>query len=251
MPRFLLCVGLLCCGLFARADSQPQPLSIAVAANFAAPLNSLLPEFEARTGIATRVTVGSSGALFAQIQHGAPFDLFLSADSVRPQALVTAGTVNAAQVYTYAIGQLALVGKVTGLADPLLLQPATRIAIADPALAPYGRAASQLLQASGHWQALAGRLIRGTNIQQTLQFWQTGNVDVAFVAASQCVSYALSCKSLPADYQPIVQQLAILGNPESARGATLLAEYLRSDIVQQQLANAGYTPLNNAQQGSD
>ncbi|GGF54877.1 molybdate ABC transporter substrate-binding protein [Alteromonas lipolytica] len=239
--RFALLLW-FCSVALAVAEENP-PLSIAVAANFAVPLKTLLVEFAAQTNIKSRVTVSSSGALYAQIEHGAPYDLFLSADSKRPQALISSGKVSAARVKTYAVGRLALVGEVRQLSDPRWRDPALRIAIAEPEVAPYGRAAKQLLQKQGLWQTLSKRLIRGSNIQQTLQFWQTGNVDVAMIAASQCVSYALTCYSLPADYQPIVQQLAILGGGQNAGAAAQLAEFLQSDAVQQQLLALGYAPL--------
>ncbi|MAQ02587.1 MAG: molybdate ABC transporter substrate-binding protein [Alteromonadaceae bacterium] len=224
------------------AHAAPS-INVAVAANFAAPLQKLLPEFEAASGIKVRVSVGSSGALFAQIQHGAPYDLFLSADSKRPQALVASGRVTVSAVQTYAVGHLALVGNINGLSDPQLMAAGNRVAIAEPDIAPYGRAAKQLLEQAGLWEQLAPRLIRGTNIQQTLQFWQTGNVDVAFIAASQCVSYQLSCQTLPDTYAPIIQQLAVTGQGESAVAAEQLAAFLRSPQIQSQLADAGYAPL--------
>lgn len=219
-----------------------EPLSIAVAANFAGPLNALLPAFEQATGIQTRVTVGSSGALFAQIQHGAPYDVFLSADSKRPQALVSNALIPANAVTTYAIGQLALVGRVNSVTDHALLADSVRLAIADPDLAPYGRAARELLQASGVWSLLQTRLIRGTNVQQTLQFWQTGNVDAALIAASQCVTYQLDCKPVPALYEPVIQQMAVIVTHNKARtlAGRSLARYLQSTAVQQQLAEMGY-----------
>ena len=224
------------------AHAAPS-INVAVAANFAAPLQKLLPEFEAASGIKVRVSVGSSGALFAQIQHGAPYDLFLSADSKRPQALVASGRVTVSAVQTYAVGHLALVGNINGLSDPQLMAAGNRVAIAEPDIAPYGRAAKQLLEQAGLWEQLAPRLIRGTNIQQTLQFWQTGNVDVAFIAASQCVSYQLSCQTLPDTYAPIIQQLAVTGQGESSVAAEQLAAFLRSPQIQSQLADAGYAPL--------
>lgn len=224
------------------AHAAPS-INVAVAANFAAPLQKLLPEFEAASGIKVRVSVGSSGALFAQIQHGAPYDLFLSADSKRPQALVASGRVTVSAVQTYAVGHLALVGNINGLSDPQLMAAGNRVAIAEPDIAPYGRAAKQLLEQAGLWEKIAPGLIRGTNIQQTLQFWQTGNVDVAFIAASQCVSYQLSCQTLPDTYAPIIQQLAVTGQGESAVAAEQLAAFLRSPQIQSQLADAGYAPL--------
>ncbi len=219
-----------------------QPLSIAVAANFAGPLRTLLPAFEHTTGIKTRVTVGSSGALFAQIQHGAPFDVFFSADSKRPQALVSSGRVPADAVMTYAIGQLALVGDVESITSLSAQADTVRVAIADPNLAPYGRAARELMQAAGVWSTLQSRLIRGTNVQQTLQFWQTGNVDAALIAASQCVTYQLNCKPVPPRHAPVIQQMAIVvtDNKASALAARSLAHYLQSAAVQQQLVVLGY-----------
>lgn len=250
MTRLILWLGIVVSygGVCAvKAGTATPVIRVAVAANFAAPLEKLLPEFEAANGIETQVIVGSSGALFAQIQHGAPYDLFLSADSIRPQALVSAGRVSDAQVFTYAIGRLALVGNVNSINDPVLLKPSTRVAIAEPDIAPYGRAARELLQQAGLWELLSGSLIRGSNIQQTLQFWQTGNVDVAFIAASQCVTYALKCQTLPHTYTPIIQQLAIISVGEKGMAATRLADYLRSPTVQQQLTELGYAPLYHTQ----
>ena len=227
------------------AQGKP-PISVAVAANFAAPLKALLPEFEQVTGHAVRVTVSSSGSLYAQIEHGAPYDLFLSADSMRPQALVTSGRVNAKQVMTYAEGRLALVGVAAHINDAMLREPGTRLAIAEPDLAPYGRAARQMLLSVGLWTALENKVIRGSNIQQTLQFWQTGNVDAALIAASQCAVYALPCKAVPTAYEPIIQQLAILSDGDSGKAATQLASYLRSSAAQQKLVEMGYKPLTSA-----
>lgn len=227
-------------------------INVAVAANFAAPLQKLLPEFEAATGINVRLSVGSSGALFAQIQHGAPYDAFLSADSKRPQALIASGRVNVSAVQTYAIGHLALVGDVEGISDPRLTAAGVRVAIAEPETAPYGRAARQLLKQAGLWETLAAGLIRGTNIQQTLQFWQTGNVDVALIAASQCVTYDLACKRVPEDYAPIIQQVAVTGNGDAAVAASQLVDFLRSQPVQLKLSAAGYAPLDqHLSEGSD
>ena len=244
MNRIMQCLWAIVVAVCATQVAHAAPsINVAVAANFAAPLQKLLPEFEAASGINVRVSVGSSGALFAQIQHGAPYDLFLSADSKRPQALVASGRVMASAVQTYAVGHLALVGNIDGLSDPRLTAAGTRVAIAEPDIAPYGRAAKQLLEQAGLWEKLAPGLIRGTNIQQTLQFWQTGNVDVAFIAASQCVTYQLTCQTLPDNYAPIIQQLAVTGQGESAVAAEKLAAFLRSPKIQSQLAEAGYAPL--------
>ncbi|MBR9792505.1 MAG: molybdate ABC transporter substrate-binding protein [Gammaproteobacteria bacterium] len=244
MNQIMRCLWAIIVTVCATQVAHAAPsINVAVAANFAAPLQKLLPEFEAASGITVRVSVGSSGALFAQIQHGAPYDLFLSADSKRPQALVASGRVQRSAVQTYAVGHLALVGNIDGLSDPRLTAVGTRVAIAEPDIAPYGRAAKQLLEQLRLWETLASRLIRGTNIQQTLQFWQTGNVDVAFIAASQCVIYQLTCQRLPDNYAPIIQQLAVTGQGESAEAAKQLAAFLRSPQVQSQLAEAGYAPL--------
>lgn len=234
-----------------------RKLHIAVAANFAKPLSQVISEFAHSHKVTVHTTVGASGVLYSQIVHGAPYDLFLSADTLRPAALVTSGLIPADNIYSYAEGRLAVVGKVTSLNDLLQLGANTRMAIADPKLAPYGQATKQVLESLGLWQGFKGALVRGKNIQQTLQFWQTGNVDVAFVAASQCIHFQFDCEVVDKTlHQPIIQQLAILPNAKSTALAREFVQFLLGVKTQQALSQLGYAPVlanppSDVQQRSD
>lgn len=243
LALIVLLVGLLWSSvLIAESTLQPVTLNVAVAANFAKPLAELARDYETKSGNTVRITVGSSGALFAQIVHGAPFDVFLSADARRPEALVEQDLAHAEDALIYAQGRLAVAGaNENGLNA---LRDATRIAIADPRLAPYGSAAQQTLIAMGLWSQLSPNLIRGSNIQQTLQFWQTGNVQLAIVAASQCIAYQLNCTLIDAGlHQPIIQKLVVVSRSAQVSAAREFAGFMVSDDVQQQLTALGYLPL--------
>ena len=246
LSRIVLAVGLLWSSvLIAESTPQPVTLNVAVAANFAKPLAELARDYETKSGNTVRITVGSSGALFAQIVHGAPFDVFLSADAKRPDALVEQGLAHAEDAVIYAQGRLAVAGaNENGLNALRDATDATRIAIADPRLAPYGSAAQQALTAMGLWSQLSANLIRGSNIQQTLQFWQTGNVQLAIVAASQCIAYQLNCTLIDAGlHQPIIQKLVVVSRSAQVSAAREFASFMVSDDVQQQLTALGYLPL--------
>ncbi len=166
-----------------------------------------------------RVTTGSSGNFAAQIRHGAPFDIFLSADQRYPQALIDSGDAVAGTLTPYAVGRLAIwtrrddldVSK--GLA--LLSSPQVRtFAIANPEHAPYGRAARAALEQAGLWQTLAAKRVIGENIAQALQFVQTGNADVGIVALSLAIAPALAGQGryaiLPLNSHPRLDQAAVL-----------------------------------------
>ncbi len=247
--KVLLFIGLMSVALstFSRANSpnEPAKLNVAVAANFAQPLRELAQSYSAETGDLIQITVGSSGSLFAQIVHGAPFDVFLSADAKRPDALVKQGVVTPANIFGYARGRLAIVGAGDKGFDALRKSNhSTRIAIADPRLAPYGTAAQQLLESEGLWDRLSPALIRGNNIQQTLQFWQTGNVQLALIAASQCISYQLNCDYADAQtYQPIIQKLAVIQRAGQGDTAHEFVAWLLSEEIQQRLTALGYLPI--------
>ena len=201
----LLCVNFVI-AFSGQAKDIDQPLRIAVSSNFTPVLKSLLAEFHQQTGIKTQIISGATGAMYIQIQHGAPFDIFLAADHLRPEALEQQGLIVPNSRKTYALGQLALLSmkSKTQLKDLSILPP--RFAIANPDTAPYGKAAKQTLEHLGLWYKYQPTLIIGMNINQTFSQVRTQAVNMGLVANSQLVLNQLNGTIIPADYhQPITQ----------------------------------------------
>ncbi|MEO6244673.1 MAG: molybdate ABC transporter substrate-binding protein [Opitutaceae bacterium] len=211
---------------------KPAAVTIAAASDLVFCLDALGAEFaKAKPAVALTVVTGSSGNFFAQIKNGAPFDVFLSADLRYPRDLITAGAADEKSLTPYAIGRLVLW---TTRAD---LNPAdlaavvrdgrvTKFAIANPAHAPYGRAAQQALEKLGVWSAAQPKLVLGENIAQTAQFVQTGNADAGLVALSLVVAPPLRAvgrwAEIPATLHAPLEQGAVLttrgiANPAAVR----------------------------------
>ena len=200
------------------ADTQ-----VAVAANFTEPAKAIAAAFTRATGHHALLSFGSSGAFYAQMTHGAPFELFLSADADRPIQAERAGIAVPGSRFTYAIGRLVLFSTRPGVVDPrgevLRRGGFGRIAIADPATAPYGLAAVQTMNRLGVAAALRPRIVQGSSITQAYQFVATGAADLGFVALSQVVAVPGGSRWLvPASlHAPIDQQAVLLktgaGNP--------------------------------------
>lgn len=220
-------------------------LRIAVAANFTPVLKKLIADFHQQTGIKTQLISGASGAMFLQIKHGAPFDMLLSADSRRPEQLERDDLILANSRKTYAVGQLALfshgeVTKLEQLSD--LTNSSARFAIANPDIAPYGKAAKETLQHLGLWQDFQHRLITGMNISQTFNQIRSKSVSIGIVANSQLVLNGLSGIIIPSSYhQPIKQQLIILKRSKHKKQAQQFSDFLRLASTQKVIADYGYT----------
>lgn len=234
-----------------KTNDSTQPLRIAVAANFTPSLKKLLVDFHQQTNIKTQVISGASGAMFVQIQHGAPFDIFISADSLRPLKLEQAGLVVANSRKTYAQGQLALfsMGKQAQLSDLQYLSqsPLQRLAIANPNTAPYGAAAKQTLEYLGLWQKMKDMLVVGINVSQTYMQVHTQAVNSGLVAYSQLLENDLKGTIIPPIYhQPINQQLVILKNSTNKNKAKKLSDYLLTHKIQQKIMSMGYAKIIHA-----
>jgi molybdate transport system substrate-binding protein len=239
----------------AKSD-RSKPLRIAVAANFTPVLKVLLKDFSKQTGIKSQLISGASGAMFLQIKHGAPFDIFLSADRRRPKELEGAGYAVKNSRKTYAIGQLALYSSSSDLPstlknlDPLALSQLaieqlknlpTRFAIANPEIAPYGKAAKEVLTHLGLWHSYRSRLITGINISQTFAQLRSKAVNRGIVANSQLVLNNLPGVVIPSSYhQPIEQQLIIINASKQQNKAKKLSEYLLSAQSQKIIVSYGY-----------
>lgn len=205
-----------------------EPLRVAVAANFRGTLETINAQYTRDTGQQVLLSSASSGVLANQVIHGAPFDLFFSADRTTAEALLTRG--NAVSTRCYAQGSLVLLG---GTLDALS-DSRFSLAIGNPATAPYGRAAMEVLARPEY--DIQRSLIRGNNVLQAYQFWRAGATDLALVAR------ALEPGATPVPvqwHQPVEQHLALLSDSPEARAYLL---WLGSDTVRGKINNAGYLP---------
>jgi molybdate transport system substrate-binding protein len=226
-----------CCAapLMVRAED----LNVAVAANFLGTLQKLAPMYEKVSGNHLLPSAGSSGQLYTQIRQGAPFDVFLSADSDRPARLETEGLAVSGSHFTYAIGTLVLWSPKPAVVDSagklLSSERYHTISIANPGTAPYGAAAQQVLMALGLWDKLnsAKKVVIGENIDQAWQFAATGAADVGFVALSEVTrdgtisgSYWIPPQSM---YKPIHQDAVALKRSSKGASAQKFLDWLRHD----------------------
>jgi molybdate transport system substrate-binding protein len=232
LRRFAGCAaviaGVLLLGGFAHSQ-QASNLTVAAASDLQYVMKELTAEFEHREGLKVAVVYGSSGNLSVQVQNGAPYDVFLSADMDYPRKLVSAHLADANSLYRYAIGRLALWSPNRTTADvskgmPVLLDSAVaRIAIANPRHAPYGRAAVAALKHARVYDKVQSRLVMGENVSQAAQFAESGNVQVGFVPLAFVFSPTFGQKGtyfeIPTDWYPSLDQGAVLLNKASHRAA--------------------------------
>ena len=232
------------------APAHADTATIAVAANFAAPAEALQRVFERQTPHRLVFTSGSTGQLYAQITHGAPFDALLSADAEHVDQLVAAGLADGSLRFTYAVGKLALFSRATSKFAPLDLKSLARadyrwLAIANPELAPYGLAAEQALRKLGLWDSLQTRIVRGESIAQTFAMAETRNADLALVALSQVIAYKGEAASfeIPAElYAPIRQDAVLLKRASGNAAARGFLVFLRGADAQRVIRSFGYGP---------
>ncbi len=237
-------VAVILCLFLEQANAEE--LQVAVASNFSAAIGSIVMEFEAASGHRVRVIPGSTGKHFAQIMHGAPYDVFLAADVRRPEELERRGMVRPGSRFTYAVGKLVLWSPQPGFVDgegAVLKGGNFRfLAIANPRHAPYGRAAREILQGLDLWSDLTGRIVRGENISQAFQYVKSGNAELGFVARSQLHGLGVGSKGshweAPGQlYGPILQQAVLL--KEKVSGREFLA-FIRSEAGLKIICSYGY-----------
>ena len=236
-------------------ENKPKKpaLLVAVASNFGAAIVPIAREFEKETEQPIKVLMGATGKHFAQIQHGAPFDLFLAADVKRPRLLEQQGKVQDNGRATYAIGRLVLV-RSTPLTynfgdhpTPEMLlkdQSFFKFAVANPRLAPYGRAAQNYLQSLSLFHVIRPRMVMGENIGQTYQFIKSGNADMGLVSMSQVISdLGVELQGIKwwlideTTYNPIEQQMVLLSDKKEARQ---FFDYLRTEKAKEHIERFGY-----------
>lgn len=229
--------------LFAVLPVRAETAIIAVAANFTATAEALAADFTRETGHELRLSFGATGALYAQITQAAPFDIFLAADTTRPQLAIDEGHGVAGSFFVYAQGRLALYGPGRDMsAGAAALETGfERIAIADPQAAPYGRAGLETLEALGLYDAIEPKIVWGEAISQTLQFVESGNAELGLVAASQVLGKPGQWLVPEELHAPIAQGAVLLRHGESNPAAVAFLEFLRSEVAVGVIEAAGYS----------
>jgi len=232
--------------VLAGGRAMAEAIRVAVASNFVEAITVIAERFEARTDHEVTLSAGSTGKHYAQISNGAPFDAFFAADAHRPQLLEQEGVAVAGTRFTYALGKLVLWSPTAGYVDRdgrvLERGEFRHLAIANPKLAPYGRAAEEVLLAMGLWDRFGRRLVRGENIGQAYQFVSSGNAELGFVAYSQVRRPGRAIEgswwNVPQTlYTPIEQQAVLLKDGEAARA---FLSFVRSDEALEIIRDYGY-----------
>lgn len=231
------------------AGAGAAEVQVAVAANFTAPMKELAAAFERETGHRAILSFGASGKFYAQVRHGAPFEVLLAADGTVPARLEADGLALEGTRLTYAVGRLALWSPKPGVVDAggLVLRRADlgHVAIANPRSAPYGAAALEVLRNLGLSHALGPKLVQGENIAQAHQFVSTGNAELGFVALSQVyLDGKLTGGSgwiVPAAlHRPIRQDAVVLARARANPAALALVRYLASRRARSIVRAYGY-----------
>jgi len=233
--------------LLATSSVNSAELRLAVAANFKSTIDQIVKDFEQQSPHKVTVIVASSGTLFSQISHGAPYDLFLSADSERPQRLVKAQLALADSLFTYALGQLAFWAPAQYLpqqhsVESFITSQQGKLAIANPRLAPYGKSAYEFISKQQLLDQVKRKLIRGNNVVQTFQFVESGNAQSGIVSYAQLINAGVTThfSLLPvSQYPKIIQQGVILSRSNNIAVARQLISFIKTHSANT-ILNAGY-----------
>ena len=218
------------------AAVSAEEVHVAVAANFTGPMKDLAPLYEKATGDKLVLSFGSTGAFYAQIKNGAPFDVLLAADNETPKKAVNEGHGVAGTTFTYAVGKLVLwasdASLIKGNPKVVTTYAVKHVAVANPKLAPYGLAAHEAMKSLGIEAAVTPKIVEGDNIGKTFQFVKTGNAEAGFVALSQCYKNGAftggSGWIVPQElYNRIDQDAVLLKKGEKNQGATRFLKYLK------------------------
>jgi len=246
---FILSTAFVC------ASAKAEEVTVAVAANFTAPMQKIAQAFEQDTGHKAKLVFGSTGKFYAQIKNGAPFAVLLSADDETPARLEKEGAAIAGTRFTYAVGRLALWSMNPSMVDDkgqvLLSNTADKnsfkkLAIADPKLAPYGAAAMEVIERLGVIAKVRPKLVQGDSIGQAFQFVMTENAELGFVALSQIsIDGRITQGSawvVPQNlYTPLKQDAALLTLGKNNAAALALMKYMLTDRAQAIIRSYGYT----------
>jgi len=231
---------------------QSRELTVAAAADLSSALQGIADGYQKQRGVTVKLSFGASGALTQQIENGAPFDLFFSADMDYPRQLISAGDAEAGSLYEYAVGKLVMWAPANSPLDlnrqgmNALLDPSVKkIAIANPGHAPYGRAAVAALQHAGLYDRVSDRLVLGENVAQAAQFVESGNAQAGFVALAHAVAPSMQGKGqywvVPAeDYPPLAQGVVMLSHSQHKKDAAAFLTYIKTKEISELLRKYGF-----------
>jgi molybdate transport system substrate-binding protein len=234
------------------AQKSCGTVNLAAASDLAYAMNEIARKFQEATGCIVRVSAGSSGNFLSQIENGAPFDVFFSADIEYPKKLEREGLAATGSTYLYAVGKIVLWVRSDSRLDvsrgfAVLRDPSIRkVSIANPQHAPYGRAAEESLRKAGVYDAVRERLVLGENISQAAQFVESGNAEVGVLALSLVLSPQLKDKgrawNIPENlYSPIEQGVVVLRGAQNPQGAQQFLGYIKSPATRLLLERYGFT----------
>ena len=236
-------------GAWLCAATHAGEVTVAVAANFTAPMQKIAKAFEQDTGHKAQLAFGATGKFYAQIKHGAPFAVLLAADDETPARLEKEGLAVAGTRFTYATGRLALWSKQPNLVDDkgevLRSNRFQKIAIADPKLAPYGAAAMEVIDKMGVQANVVPKLVQGESIGQTYQFVSTENAQLGFIALSQIsldgrITQGSAWVVPQSLHTPLKQDAVLLNAGKDNPAAHALLKYLQSDVAKTIIRTHGY-----------
>jgi molybdate transport system substrate-binding protein len=252
--------GLLVAGLllsfssgFAADKKCTHEIVVAAAADLSSALKEVSEDYQKKTGCSVKLAFGSSGALTQQIENGAPFDVFFSADMDYPRQLIVAHLADGASLYQYAVGKLVLWVPADSPLDVehkglnVLIDPSvTKIAIANPEHAPYGKAAVAALKHVELYDQVSSRLVMGENISQAAQFVESGNAQAGFVAMAHAAAPSMKGKGkyweIPAEAYPMLTQgLVVLSHSKRKKEAASFVEFVKSKESGDVLTKYGFT----------
>lgn len=249
----LITLALMCAVSIPQVRAADREINVAAAADLSSALQEVANNYEKRAGVTVKLSFGASGALTQQIQNGAPFDVFFSADMDYPRQLIAGGLADGATLYRYAVGRLVLwVPKDSPLdvehkgIDVLLDTSVKKISIGNPQHAPYGRAAAAALKHYGLYDKVSDRLVLGENIAQAAQFVESGNAQVGFVALAHATAPAMQGKGkfwiVPADaYPPLDQGAVVISRSPHKQDAGAFLDYMKTPEATAVLQRYGFT----------
>ena len=247
----LTALATACLALLISLGAGPQAAAaagvthVAVAANFTEPAKEIAALFKQKTGDEAVLSFGASGAFFTQITHGAPFEVFLSADEERPKVAVEQGFAVADSRFTYAIGKLVLWSRVVDVTNGEAALKAgnfAKLSIANPVAAPYGTAAVETMKALGLYDALRPKIVQGNSIAQAFQFVDTRNAEVGFVALAQLYGVTAGTRwEVPSSlHAPIRQDAVLLKTGADSEASKAFLTFLKGPEAQAIIERFGY-----------